>query len=105
MKMEYIDLIELKMPKTESDRNDGINDGNIETYKNMPMLSLTKEELQNSTDGAKRENGITKKVIVEFSDFYLERNNFPDISKTINVFEDEKKYWDDFLQNDILGKT
>ncbi len=100
MNMEYINSIELKMPKTESDRNDGINDGNIETYKNMPMLSLTKEELQNSTDGAKRENGETKKVIVEFNDFYLERSNFPDISKTVSVFEDEKKYWDDFLQND-----
>src|SRR5574344_3074720 len=84
MNMENIDSIELKMPKTESDRNDGINDGNIEIYKNMPMLSLTKEELQNSTDGAKRENGETKKVIVEFSNFYLERNNFADINKTVN---------------------
>lgn len=100
MDKEIINSIELKMPKTESDRNDGINDGNIETYKNMPMLSLTKEELQNSTDGAKRENGNSLKVVVEFSDFYLDRVNFPDINKTVQVFENEKEYWDDFLQND-----
>ena len=62
----------LYMPKTERTGIDGINDGNIETYKNNPMLSLTKEELQNSTDNAgKNEDGTYKKVIVEFSDFLL----------------------------------
>ena len=100
MKKEFFEQIVLKMPKTESDRNEGINDGNIETYKNMPMLSLTKEELQNSTDGARRVDDIPCKVRVEFSDFYLAKKDYPDFEKTIAVFKEERDYWDDFLKND-----
>ena len=94
------ETIVLKMPITSSDSIEGLNDGNIETYKNTPLLSLTKEELQNSTDGAKRVEGKPSKVVVEFSDFYIEKKDYPDINKTIQVFNDEKEYWDDFLQND-----
>ena len=100
MEKVFFEQIKLKMPKTESDRNEGINDGNIETYKNMPMLSLTKEELQNSTDGARRVDGIPCKVKVEFSDFYLAKKDYPDFEKTLNVFKEERDYWDDYVQND-----
>lgn len=97
--MDIKELV-LKMPKTESDRNNGINDGNIETYKNEPMLSLTKEELQNSTDGAQRIDGISKKVIVEFEPFDLYSRDFPALEETLNVFNNEKSYWDNYLQED-----
>lgn len=90
----------LKMPITESDSNTGINDGGIETYKNKPMLSLTKEELQNSTDGAQRPNDIPKKVIVEFNDFYLPTKDIPSYDKLLEVYTREREYWDDFLEND-----
>ena len=48
----------LTMPKTESISLTGINEGNIETFKNTPMLSLTKEELQNSSDGRNKESNL-----------------------------------------------
>lgn len=90
--------IVLKMPKTESDANDGINNGSIETYKNTPILSLTKEELQNSTDSALKD--CDKQVIVEFNDFYINSKDLPDYEHVLDVFCDERDYWDDFLEND-----
>ena len=94
----------LYMPKTEWTGIDGINDGNIETYKNNPMLSLTKEELQNSTDNAALdENGKSKTVTVEFSDFeinpacdLLEFQYF----KIRDVFTEEKRFWSAYMEND-----
>lgn len=91
--------IKLTMPKTEMIGNNGISDGNIETYKNKPMISLTKEELQNSTDNA-IENGGKSIVKVEFSCFDVDRNKIPDVDKLVNVFKDERSYWDDYLEND-----
>lgn len=97
-------IANLYMPKTEWTGMDGINDGNIETYKNNPMLSLTKEELQNSTDNAaKNEDGTYKKVIVEFNDFTInpsvELKEF-DYKKIKEVFSDERDFWDNYLEND-----
>lgn len=95
-----MDNIILKMPMTESDSNTGINDGGIETYKNKPMLSLTKEELQNSTDGAQRPNNIPKQVVVEFNDFYINKDDIPSYKELLEVYKKERDYWDDFLEND-----
>lgn len=96
--------IELYMPVTEPTGMEGINNGNIETYKNNPMLSLTKEELQNSTDNAALdENGKSKTVTVEFSDFeinpacdLLEFQYF----KIRDVFTEEKRFWSAYMEND-----
>lgn len=94
----------LYMPKIEWSGIDGINDGNIETYKNNPMLSLTKEELQNSTDNAgKNLDGTYKKVIVEFNDFSINPSNGLqefEYSKIVNTFKDEKEFWDHYMEND-----
>ena len=95
-----MDNMVLKMPKTESDSCEGINDGNIETYKNKPMLSLTKEELQNSTDGALKDGEKERKVRVEFHDFYLNTQDIPDREHYLNVFLEERDFWDDFLNTD-----
>lgn len=93
--------IKLKMPRTESDGDNGINDGNIETYKNKPMMSLTKEELQNSSDSAiVNENGEKERVIVEFHDFYIDTKDIPDVGRLSKVFAEEWEYWDDILVND-----
>lgn len=93
--------IKLKMPRTESDGNNGINDGNIETYKNKPMMSLTKEELQNSSDAALiNDKGEKSKVLVEFSDYYINRDDIPDVDRLAEVFSDEWAYWDNYLKND-----
>lgn len=96
-----MEKITLKTPITSSDSIEGLNDGNIETYKNTPLLSLTKEELQNSTDQAVMdENNQPKRVIVEFRDFYLDANKFPEFDKTKKIYEDERVFWDNYLQND-----
>ena len=93
--------IELKMPKTESDGDNGINDGNIETYKNKPMMSLTKEELQNSSDGALvNSNGEKEQVIVEFHDFLIETKDIPDVLRLSEVYKEEWEYWNEVLLND-----
>lgn len=91
----------LKMPTSTSDSIEGLNDGNIETYKNTLLLSLTKEELQNSTDQALvGVNGQPMKVTVEFKDFYLSKSQFPEFEKTKKIYEDERMFWDEYLQND-----
>ena len=89
--------IELKMPRTEFDGDTGINDGNIETYKNKPMMSLTKEEIQNSSGAFVDPN---KPVIVEFHSFDLPVKDIPDSKRLIEVFDDEVVYWSNMLKND-----
>lgn len=89
--------IKLIMPTSESPGSNGINDGGIETYKNVPMLSLTKEELQNSTDGGKNNS---QPVVVEFNDFYLSIDQIPSHKELLSVCENERDYWDKFLKND-----
>ena len=93
-----LDNLVLMMPKTESVSLIGINEGNIETFKNTPMLSLTKEELQNSTDG--RDETNDKPVIVEFSDFYLAAKDIPDYHALMSVFTQERDFWDKFAERD-----
>lgn len=92
--------IKLRMPTTEDDCMSGINDGNIETFRNKMMLSLTKEELQNSTDNAIWENGVQKKVTVEFHDFFLPTNKLPEIETLIQTFNDERAFWDAYMTTD-----
>lgn len=69
----------LKMPRTESPKVRGLNDAGIETYKNIPMKSLTKEEIQNATDAAiDTPDGSVARVEVEFDAFDLPVSNIPD---------------------------
>lgn len=94
----------LYMPSTDPTGINGINDGNIETYKNNPMLSLTKEELQNSTDNAgKNADDSPKKVVVEFSDFSInplvDLADF-DIAELKRVCKEERDFWDFYLKED-----
>ncbi len=88
----------LMMPKTECKSLIGINEGNIETFKNTPMKSLTKEELQNSCDGKNKEDN--QPVMVEFNDFDIPTNEIPDVDKLIKVFEEERAFWDNFAKED-----
>lgn len=93
--------IKLKMPITEYDGQSGINDGNIETFKNKMLMSLTKEELQNSVDNAQiSSNGETERVTVEFHDYYLPIDELPEKDALLNVFNDEKQFWDGYMTTD-----
>lgn len=93
-----IENMVLMMPKTECVSLIGINEGNIETFKNTPMLSLTKEELQNSCDG--RDKKSNQPVTVEFNDFYIPTSEIPDIENLIRVFQEERDFWNEFAKED-----
>ncbi|MBQ3375733.1 MAG: hypothetical protein IJG49_04915 [Erysipelotrichaceae bacterium] len=88
----------IKMPVTEETGNSGIGNGNIETYNNIPMNSLAKEELQNSTDQKRQKTEAP--VIVEFNEFYIDTNTLPDIAHLRQIFLEEIEYWDNYLDND-----
>lgn len=91
----------LKMPRTEAPGNAGLNNAGIETYRNDPMISLTKEEEQNSTDGARKdESGKSMRVEIEFHDFDLPTRDIPDIDHVREVFDDERAYWGGILKQD-----
>ena len=90
--------IRLLMPTTEAISLTGINEGNIETFKNTPMLSLTKEELQNSCDG--RNKGNEDPVVVEFNDFYMSPSDLPDYDNLLKIFIEERDFWDKFSKED-----
>lgn len=94
--------MKLQMPKTEAPGNAGLNNAGIETYRNDPMISLTKEEEQNSTDGSrKNEDGKSMRVEIEFHDFELPTSELPDIGSLRTVFEAERNYWGSILQKDL----
>lgn len=88
----------LMMPTTQLDADSGINDGNIETYKNFPMESLTKEEEQNSTDSAI--DNVNKPVVIEYSEFVIDTKSLPDYDTLKQTFVDNRFYWDNQLKND-----
>ena len=105
-----LENVVLKLPRTESESDNGINDGNIETFKNYPMISLTKEELQNSTDNALNYD-YESPVVVEFNEFYIGLEDLPDHDSLFNMFKNNQEYWsgyykhnhkaDDFFNNAI----
>ena len=97
--------INLFMPKTEAPGNAGLNNAGIETYRNDPMISLTKEEEQNSTDGSRKKDGKSMRVEIEFHDFDLLTSDIPDIDVLKTVFEDEKNYWKGILTKDLRTVT
>lgn len=86
-----------KIPTTDSEALEGVNEGNIETFKNTPISSLTKEELQNSCDGGLM-NDLP--VVVEFHDFFLNTTDVPDIKNLISIFHNAKKFYANFFKND-----
>lgn len=93
--------MKLFMPKTEAPGNAGLNNAGIETYRNDPMISLTKEEEQNSTDGSRKKDGKSMRVEIEFHDFDLPTADLPDIDVLRTVYADERSYWKSILTKDL----
>lgn len=60
-------------------RENGLNTGNMETFKKDPISSLARELCQNSIDA--KIKGSTNPVRLEFSLFDVERNNIPAIDR------------------------
>ncbi len=68
----------------------GINDSGIETFRGQIISYLAREICQNSLD-AKLSN--EEKVIVEFKEFKLKRDEFPGINDLVDAFERALKFW------------
>lgn len=75
-------------PSTGGGRKSGLNDGNIETFKDNPYKSLAREICQNSLDAAKK----GKVAIVEFSTFTIDSKDFPDVEGFRDVLSRCKDY-------------
>lgn len=100
---ENIDIVFKKL-STESDCITGINDSGIETYKNKPIVSLLKEELQNSTDAHDFKNAADAPVIVTVDLFEMNIDEIPDHSEYCDMFYDELEYWSGLQKNDTKPK-
>lgn len=59
----------------------GFNDSGIHTFTNNPYSALAREIIQNSLDASLN----NEKVIVEFNQFQIQKNDFPDLNNFIDV--------------------
>jgi hypothetical protein len=75
---------------------DGLNNGDIDTFKSNHLLSLAKESAQNSLDAQVDKN---QPVLLEFNTFYISQEDFPDISKYKEIINQQIKFWQ-ITQND-----
>ena len=89
--------MKLYMPMTGLAGNQG-NTCGTETFRNDLMKSLTKEELQNSSDG--KDPDTVGPVIVEFSVFDFPLCDLPDLDTLKSVMANNASYWNAYLQND-----
>lgn len=69
----------------------GLNDSGIETFKGHSVSALTREICQNSLDARK---DPTKPVVVEFSTFRTQRNDFPNRDEFAKELEIGKTFWE-----------
>ncbi|WP_442600029.1 hypothetical protein [Neobacillus sp. D3-1R] len=83
-----------------------INNAGLETFRGNAIDSLTREICQNSLDAVKDQN---KPVVVEFTRFAADINNFPNKNQLIEVFRQCKQTWlgrnkksEDFIENALI---
>lgn len=79
-------------PSTIGGDINSINNAGLETFRGNALESLTREICQNSLDAVKDN---TKPVIVEFKDFTLDMNDFPNRDELINAFQSCETTWKD----------
>jgi len=77
-------------PIDEAGEIEGLNEGDIETFLNDPLLSISKECAQNSLDARASENSP---VLLEFSSFSIKKEDFPDYKKFDKILENQIKFW------------
>lgn len=71
-------------------KNIGINNGNIETFKDTPIKSLGREICQNSLDARANKS---EPVVIDFCSFQLSSEVFPDIETLRFAIEQGQKFW------------
>lgn len=71
-------------------KNIGINNGNIETFKDTPIKSLGREICQNSLDAHANKS---EPVVIDFASFSLETERFPDIEAFRFAINQGQRFW------------
>jgi hypothetical protein len=95
------DLV-FKTPRTESDRDVGINNSGIETFSDNTEKSLIREIEQNSTD-APASNKLVSNIIVQYSLLRIKPNEIPDFATYKKAFENELSYWSELNHTDCAA--
>lgn len=72
-------------------KNIGINNGNIETFKDTPINSLGREICQNSLDARANEE---EPVVIDFKMCDVPADKFPDLEGLKYAIGQGKKFWD-----------
>lgn len=91
--------IKLTMPKTESPRTKGVNNGDFEIFKGKGISALVREEIQNSLDVVDAENADYP-TLVEFHLFEIDTKDIPCFSELDDVLRKNEKYWEQKTQDD-----
>jgi hypothetical protein len=79
-------------PSNNDGREDGLNDPGIETFRDDPLRSLSREGPQNSCDAA--DPGSEKPVEIHFELIDLPMSRFPDAERFVDALKRCAKYWD-----------
>ena len=78
-------------PSNNHGREDGLNDPGIETFRNDPLRSLSKEGAQNTSDAADEKSG--KPVEIRFELLDLPMETFPDAGHFQQMLKACENYW------------
>jgi uncharacterized membrane protein YgcG len=79
-------------PSNNNGREDGLNDPGIETFRDDPLRSLSREGPQNTADAA--DPGSEKAVEIHFELIDLPMSRFPDADRFQETLKRCAKYWD-----------
>src|SRR4051794_25427728 len=86
-------------PSNNNGREDGLNDPGVETFRDDPLRSLSREGAQNSCDAQAHASG--KPVEIHFELIDLPIAKFPDADRFRDILKACEKYWS---QNEAAWK-
>lgn len=85
-------MIEWSFPGNQEGQVKGIADPGIENFNGAELVSMVRENCQNSLDAALDE--FAPKVLVEFERYFIKSDRIPGIIKFRNVLQECQKAWD-----------
>lgn len=84
-------MIGWNFPSNNYGTESGLNDAGIETFKGKPLISLSREIIQNSSDAKNKDNNLPVKVSFKLK--YIEKNCFPNINEFNLILKKCKDHW------------
>jgi hypothetical protein len=84
------DLFGWRFPSNDDGEDDDLNNPGIESFNDTPLNSLAREICQNSLDAVNHVRN--KPVEIHFTNFEIEKKEFPDICTFIQILEACKAY-------------